>query len=88
MNCCKNCAAWGDPFISAFDGTKTKWINCDGRNSNCAVKEDVCITQKDQAGNTCVYNADIAALIQTGSDIGAYGSPCQSNVTLSGDATR
>lgn len=87
MNCCKNCAAWGDPFISAFDGTKTKWINCDGRNANCAVKEDVCITQKDQAGNTCVYNADIAALIQTGSDIGAYGSPCQSNVTLSGDAT-
>mmetsp|Transcript_20766 Transcript_20766/g.36339 ORF Transcript_20766/g.36339 Transcript_20766/m.36339 type:complete len:1158 (-) Transcript_20766:380-3853(-) len=86
MSCCKNCAAWGDPLVSSFDGEISKWINCDGRNSNCAIKEDVCESQLDHAGNACVYNSAIADLIKVGSDIGAYGSPCQSNVTLSGEA--
>ncbi|GBG24120.1 Hypothetical Protein FCC1311_003382 [Hondaea fermentalgiana] len=86
MNCCRSCAAWGDPLISNFYGETSKWINCDGRNSRCSVKENVCTEQLDHAGNACVYNPDIAALIKTGSDIGAYGSPCQSNVSLSGEA--
>ncbi|GBG24121.1 Hypothetical Protein FCC1311_003392 [Hondaea fermentalgiana] len=86
LDCCRTCAAWGDPLISSFSGETSKWINCDGRNSNCKVKKNVCKKQRDQAGNKCVYNATIAELIEIGSDIGAYGSPCQSDVSLSGEA--
>ncbi|GBG24119.1 Hypothetical Protein FCC1311_003372 [Hondaea fermentalgiana] len=86
MDCCRSCAAWGDPLISSFSGEKSKWINCDGRNSKCTIKESVCLSQVDHAGNQCVYSQEAADLLLKPSDIGAYGSPCQSNVTLSGEA--
>ncbi|CAK9026336.1 Uncharacterized protein SCF082_LOCUS17454 [Durusdinium trenchii] len=88
MTCCKECSCFGDPFCKSFSGANEKWIICDGRNDNCKVKEDVCLTQKDHAGKTCVYDHDLSNQIGSHrASIGAYGSPCQPAWNTSGPAT-
>jgi len=58
-SCCSECSCSGDPHCYSFDAKLDDFIICDGRDVNlgCEVTEAVCLTQKDQLGNTCMFDS-------------------------------
>lgn len=56
-NCCSKCHCAGDPHCHSFSSKFDDWIECDSRDvkKNCQLSAAVCDTQKDSAGNQCLF---------------------------------